>query len=33
MTITNRRVTTKDAAALVTLMSDAAVYGGLLQLP
>ena len=33
MTITIRRVTTKDAAALAKLMSDPAVYGGLLQLP
>jgi L-phenylalanine/L-methionine N-acetyltransferase len=33
MTITIRRVTTKDAAALAKLMSDPAVYGGLLQVP
>ena len=33
MTITIRRVTTKDAAALARLMSDPAVYGGLLQVP
>lgn len=33
MTIGIRRVTTKDAAALAKLMSDPAVYGGLLQLP
>jgi putative acetyltransferase len=33
MTITIRRVTTKDAAAFATLMSDPAVYGGLLQMP
>jgi L-phenylalanine/L-methionine N-acetyltransferase len=33
MTITIRRVTTKDAAALAKLMGDPAVYGGLLQVP
>ncbi len=33
MTITIRRVTTKDAAALARLMSDPAVFGGLLQMP
>lgn len=33
MTITIRRVTTKDAAAFAKLMSDPAVYGGLLQVP
>jgi L-phenylalanine/L-methionine N-acetyltransferase len=33
MTITIRRVTSKDAAALAKLMSDPAVYGGLLQVP
>jgi L-phenylalanine/L-methionine N-acetyltransferase len=33
MTITIRRVTTKDAAALAKLMSDPAVFGGLLQVP
>lgn len=33
MTITIRRVTTKDAAALAKLMSDPAVYGSLLQVP
>lgn len=33
MTITIRRVTTKDAAAFAKLMGDPAVYGGLLQMP
>jgi len=33
MTLTIRRVTTKDAAALAKLMSDPAVFGGLLQAP
>jgi L-phenylalanine/L-methionine N-acetyltransferase len=33
MTITVRRVTTKDAAALAKLMSDPAVFSGLLQMP
>ena len=33
MTITIRRTSPKDAAALARLMSDPAVFGGLLQMP
>jgi L-phenylalanine/L-methionine N-acetyltransferase len=33
MTITVRRTTTKDAAAVARMMSDPAVYAGLMQLP
>jgi len=33
MTITVRRTTTKDAAAIARIMADPAVYAGLMQLP
>ena len=33
MTITIRRITPKDAAAMACLMSDPAVFGGLLRMP
>jgi L-phenylalanine/L-methionine N-acetyltransferase len=33
MTITIRRITAKDAAAMASLMSDPQVFGGLLQMP
>jgi putative acetyltransferase len=33
MTITVRRTTTRDAAAIARIMADPAVYGGLMQLP